>query len=96
MRYCQTHLASVLVLKLQLQCLLDLVVLKLNGGVLSITISVIFGKHSKSLVVLVLGYEVTRRLGNPVDEGELDQGWQALEDAWDTPAPLIGDVVRAK
>lgn len=83
-------------LKLQLQSLLDLVVLKLNGGMLSITVSVVLGKHSKSLVVLVLGDEVTRRLGNPVDEGELDQGRQALDDAWDTPAPLVGDVVCAK
>lgn len=43
--------------------------------------------------MLVLGHEESRRLGDPPDEDDLDDGGKSLDDSGDTPRPVVLDVV---
>lgn len=83
-------------LVLETDGLLDLLVLELDGGVLVVAVGVVLGEHGKSLVVLVLGNEETGGLGDPVDEGKLDERGESLEKGGHTPRPLGGDVGGAE
>jgi len=72
-------------LVLETDRLLDLAELKLDGSVVDVAVGVVLGKDFEGLVVLVLGHQVTRGLGHPVDEGNLDQGGQGLDQSGNTP-----------
>lgn len=64
--------AGLLVLHLQSEGLLDFPVLELHSGVLVVAVAVVLGEDSESILVLVLGDKVTRRLRDPVNESKLD------------------------
>lgn len=64
--------ALLLGLQLQGEGLPDLTVLELDSRVVDVAVGVVSSENLECLVVLVLGNQVTRRLRNPPDEGELD------------------------
>jgi len=45
----------------------------------------VVGKHAKSLIGAVLADEPSWRFWDPVDEDELDDGWENLEESEDLP-----------
>jgi hypothetical protein len=64
--------------------------------VVGVAVGVVLGEDSKSLVVLVLSHQETRRLGHPVDEGDLNERREGLEKSRNSPRPLVVSVVGTK
>lgn len=68
---------------------LDLSELKLDSGVVRVATAVPLREHGKSLLVTVLVDEITRRLGNPPDESELNDGRHNLDEGDGPPRPVV-------
>lgn len=77
--------AALLGLVLEGDCVLDLGVLKLHGRVVGVAVGVILGKDVKSFLVTLVGHEPTGGLGDPPDEGDLDQGRHGLDEGDGSP-----------
>lgn len=77
--------AALLGLVLEGDCVLDLSVLKLHGRVVGVAVGVILGKDVKGFLVALVGHEPTGGLGDPPDEGDLDQGWHGLDEGDGSP-----------
>lgn len=85
-----------LVHELKADSLLDLGKLKLNCGVVDVTVGVVLAEDVESLVVPVLGDQPTWRLWDEPDEGQLDNGWKSLGEGWNTPAPVAVDALSTE
>lgn len=84
---------SLLVHELQAEGLLDFLVFELDGGVVSIAVGMVFGQDSESLLVALLADQPTRGLGDPEDEGELDNRRSSLGQGRQTPCPISTDTL---
>jgi hypothetical protein len=85
----EVHVAAVcLCVNLHSDRVPHLLVLELHSCVVLVTVGVVVCKHVESLVVALLGNEPSRRLGDPEDETQLDDGWETLEDSDGSPGPL--------
>jgi len=71
--------------ELEADGLLDLLVLELNEWVVNVAVSVVLSEHLKRLLGPLLGEQPTRRLGDPEDEHELDDGGKGLDESRDSP-----------
>jgi hypothetical protein len=83
-------------LEFQAECLLDLVILELDRGIIVVSIRVVLAKNVQGLLVSFLGDEPTWGLGDEEDESELDDGWEGLGEGWDSPGPIRGDSLGAE
>lgn len=73
---------------LDIQRLLDLAVLELHEEVVAAAAGVVLGEDVEGLAVPVLGHEVPRALGDPVDEEDLHEGRQDLQQRDGPPGPV--------
>lgn len=71
--------------------LLDLTVLELDSGVVNVAAGVVLGEDLEGLLRLVLMDEISRRLGNPPNTTELDDGGDGLDEGDRSPGPLAVD-----
>jgi hypothetical protein len=76
--------------------LLDLGILELNGRVVDVAVGVVLAQHGERLFVALLGDQPTRRLGDPVDENELDDRGSGLGKGRNTPAPVVVNTLGAE
>jgi len=83
-------------LELETEGLLDLAELELDRGVVGVAIGMVLGESVQGLLVPVLGDHVAGGLGNPEDEGQLDDRRDGLEESRHTPRPVGRDVVGAE
>lgn len=65
--------------------LLDLSVLKLHGRVVGVSVGVVLGKDVKGFLVTLVSHKPTGGLGDPIDEGDLDQRWHGLDEGDGSP-----------
>ncbi len=88
--------AGALGLELETNGLLDLAELELDRGIVGVAIGMVLGESVERLLMPVLGNQVAGGLGNPEDEGQLDDRREGLEEGRDTPRPVGADVVGAE
>jgi hypothetical protein len=82
----EVHVAAcLLVFEFKSQGLLDFAEFESNSCILLVTIGVVVGKDSFGLLITLLGDEPTGRFWNPVDEGDLDHGWDDLKKGKSSP-----------
>ena len=82
--------------ELEAKGLLDLGVLELNGRVVDVAVGVVLAQHGERLFVALLGDQPTRRLRDPVDEDELNNGGSSLSKGRNAPAPVVVDTLGAE
>lgn len=68
---------------------LDLVVLESNQGVLCITVAVVLGQERNCGFVATVVDVPSRRLGDGVDQEELDKRRETLEQTRNPPGPVV-------
>jgi hypothetical protein len=68
----------------------------LYGGVVDITVGVVFSENVECFLVAILGDQPTWRLRNEEDEAELDNGGECLGKGGDSPAPVVLDALGAE
>lgn len=88
--------AICLCLVLHCNSFLHLVVLELHSGIIAVAIGMILGENVEGLLWALLGYKPTRRLRDPPDENNLDEGRDALNDGDGSPGPVAVDSNCAK
>ena len=69
----------------------DFQVFELNKLIVRVSVGVVFREDLEGFTVSILGNEPSRRLGHPPEANELDRWEKALEEARDTPAPVVID-----
>ena len=76
--------------------LLDLAIFELHRGVVAIAVGMVLGEDVQGLFGALLGHEPTGRLGNPPEEGKLDDGGDALDKGDGPPGPVGVDIDGAE
>ena len=73
------------ILEFKTESLLDLLILKLDSGVVGIAVGMVFSEDIQGLFIALLGDQPTRGLWNEEDEGNLDEGWEGLGEGGNSP-----------
>ena len=82
-------------LGLEVDAQLDLVALELDDGGVGIVVAVVLGQDGAGLVRLGRRVQVSRGLGDGVDQSDDDEGGDRLDDDRDAPGPVRGHVAGA-
>ena len=87
---------TLLGIELEADGLLDLLVLELHQRVVDVAVGVVLSENLQGLLGPLLGEQPTRRLGNPEDEHELDDGGEGLDQSRNSPRPVVVNVLCAE
>ena len=85
--------AVTLELGLHLESVLDLLKLENNDLVVEVTVGVDVRENLVGTLLVTLADVPSWRLWNEPDEAELEEGWESLNDGWDSPGPVVVDLV---